>query len=309
MIMTSIRKEDLSLFYYIKDTVLVDFIEIVEKAELIYVESLSSFANDGNSATNSFVYDIAFTTAPFPNERGRGLVYFDAVSGTNYCAPYDVVSGTNINGDLIEGTPEQSSRVIVYDATLNVIPTTEYMIDYVDCRIITSGTCSPAYIDYTWNYISTVDEWEALPAVTPPVVVVDVKPLDKKGYQLGGGKKVRRAVDLHVFASSSAERNDLSEILYDGLYNKGCPLYNFSLGTVLDSDGTWHDRKHNNNKLTSLFDREVISGPIIGNVMFEEVVVKQIPRYSINNKDSEFLDVLNSYRVKISFYMTYYTSY
>jgi len=306
--MTNIRKEDLSLYYYIKDTVLEPFIEFDEKATLTFVEVLSSANNDSDPNTNSLVYELDSNLIPSPNDRGRGWVYFDPVVGDNYCAPYMVVSGTRLDGKYVLGSPEQDARVVVYDADYTIIPPEEYMIDYIDCRVVTSGSCSPAFVDHHWNYVSVVDEWELLPYSNPPIVVVDVKPLNKSGYQLGGGKHVKRSVDLHIFASSAAERNDIVDTLYDGLYNKGCPIYGFPLGSILDYDGTWYGRKNNVNKLTSLFDREVLPDPI-GNAWFDSVVVKPVERFTIDSTDSKYLDKLNRYRSKISFYMNYYTGY
>lgn len=307
--MTSIRKEDLSLFYYIKDVVLENFIEFDEKAALTFVEVLSSSNNDADPNTNSLVYEIDYTGVPSPGDRGRGWVYFDPASGTGYCAPYTLISGTRADGkEISQGTPEQSNRVVVYDSNYNEIDSENYMLDYVDCRVVTSGSCLPAYVDYYWNYVSVVDEWELLPYSNPPIVVVEIKPLNKTGYQLGGGKHVKRAVTLHVFASSAAERNDIVETLYDGLYNKKCPIYEFPLGSVLDYDGTWYGRKNNTNKLTSLFDREVISDPI-GNAWFDSVEVKSVERFAIDTLDAKYLDKLNRYRSRINFYMNYYTGY
>lgn len=306
--MSNIRKEDLSLYYYIKDIVLAPFVEFEEKASLTFVEVLSSTNNDSNPTTNSLVYELDTLLIPAPNERGRGWVYFDPASGTGYCAPYTVVTGTRADGTMVWGTPEQETRVVVYDINYNVIPSTEYMIDYIDCRVVTSGSCYPAFVDYYWNYISVVDEWELLAYSNSPIVVVDIKPLNKSGYQLGGGKHVKRAATLRIFASSAAERNDIVETLYDGLYNKTCPIYAFPLGSVLDYDGTWFGRKNNTNKLTSLFDREVLSEPI-GNAWFDSVEVKPVERFSIDGTDAKYLDKLNRYRSRINFYINYYTGY
>ena len=310
--MKSFRKEDLSLYYYLKELVLIDFVEIDEMATLSYVPELSTHDNDVDPSTNSFVYETLTEVLPNPTARGRGWRYFDTVSGTDGSIdlhnPFPLVSGTNVNGDQIFGIPEQSNMVTVYDASLNIVDSSNYIIDYIDGRIITSGTCNPTYVTYHWNYVSVVDEWAAIEAADPPVVVIDMQGVDKEGYQLGGGKKVIRKVEIHIFASNMAERNDLVETIYDGLYLKSCPLYDFPLGGVLDYDGTWFGRKENPNKLTSLFDRTIVSN-VIGNLEFDKVTARHVnlPLLMTRSRNEVMLSDLNAYRSKISFDLISYT--
>jgi hypothetical protein len=182
------------------------------------------------------------------------------------------------------------------------------MIDYLDGRIITSGTCLPTFVSYAWHYVSIVDEWAAIEAAAPPVIVIDLYGTDKAGYQLGGGRKVIRKVDIHIFASSPAERNDIVETVYDSLYNKSCPLYDFPEGTMLDFDGTWFKRKEDLNKLTSVFDRTTVPD-IIGNLQFENTTSRNVSLPLVMTRDSNavMLSDLNAYRSKISFDLVSYT--
>jgi hypothetical protein len=249
---------------------------------------------------------------PSPIDRGRGWVYFDTCSGTTTIGNLDS-SGNNLESTypVASGIKEQSNRIVVYDATDAVIPETEYIIDYIDGRVVTSGTVTPARIDYYFHYISLVDEWAAIEAADPPVVVIDVMGTDKGGYQLGGGKRIVRKVDIHVFASDTAERNDIVETIYDGLYLKSCPLYDFTNGTVLEYDGTWYGRKENINKLETLFNVSNVSG-YLGNrctLQFENVTTRHIslPLIMTQNRDEVMLSDLNAYRSKISFDMVSYT--
>lgn len=310
--MKSFRKEDLSLYYYIKELVLIDFVEKDELAALSYVPELSTHDNDTDPSTNSFVYETITDMLPNPTARGRGWRYFDISTEldgiTNLCNPFVLVSGTNINGESIMGIPEQSNMVSVYDEYYNLIDQSQYIIDYIDGRIITSGTCNPRYVTYNWNYVSVVDEWSAIEAADPPVVVIDLQGLDKEGYQLGAGKKVIRKCEIHVFASNTAERNDLVETLYDGLYLRSCPMYDFPYGGVLDYDGTWLGRKENNNKLTSLFDRTTVSS-VIGNLEFHKVSARHVnlPLLMTRNINEVMLSDLNAYRSKITFDLVSYT--
>lgn len=311
--MTQFRKEDLSLYYYIKDVVLCSFIEQEEFVELQYSPTLSTANNDADPSTNTYVYIALTDMLPNPTERGRGWVYFDNTADPSpgeYCrAEYPVVSGTRFDGVSCLGTPEQSNRVIVYeDLTSSGVASSEYMIDYIDGRVITSGTVTPSYVSYYWNYVSVVDEWAAIEAADPPVVVIDIHGTDKGGYQLGSGKKAVRKVDIHIFGSSSAERNDLVETLYDGLYLKSCPMFEFPTGTVLDYDGTFYGRRYTSNKLTSLFDRSTVSY-MTGSLYFENVTSRHMnmPLLMTRSRDEVMLSDLNAYRSKISFDLISYT--
>jgi len=267
--------------------------DFIEQEEYISLSHMPEFC----IVNESYVYEALTEMVPSPTDRGRGWVYFD-----------DDFEITLCNTSTSSGTIEQSQRVTAYDAVYSGIDDSEYMIDYIDGRIITSGTVTPAYISYYWNYISLVDEWAAIEAADPPVVVIDMSGTDKTGYQLGGGKKISRKVDIHIFATSTAERNDITETIYDGLYLKSCPIYEFVEGTVLDYDGTWYDRKNNTNKSETLFDRTQIAG--VSNLYFENVVARHVnlPLLMTRNRDEIMLSDLNAYRAKISFDLVSYTN-
>jgi len=158
--MKNLRKEDLSLYRYIKDTVLRDFIE---KEEMVPLELLTELSCNG-----SYVYQAQSPLEPSPIDRGRGWVFFDCpayddngdciystdncisefvtVTGTDYG---NTISGTEYPGNPCTGTPEQSNRVVLYDENLVVISGTPYLVDYTDGRIIMeTNTVVPKYIDY-----------------------------------------------------------------------------------------------------------------------------------------------------------------
>jgi hypothetical protein len=309
--MRKLRKEDLSLYYHIKHLALIDFIEFEEFAPLQELEM-------HEACTEAIRVYAALTewcehdeTLPNPTERGRGWVYLDeetvlsgtycgsTVSGSSYVEQRTRVSLYTISGSVVSGV-ESIEYVLV--------PDTEYIVDYMDGRIITSGTCEPTHVSYYWNYVSVVDEWAAIEAAKPPVIVIDMYGTDKGGYQLGGGKKETRKVDIHVFASNPAERNDIVESIYDSLYLKSCPLYDFPEGTILDYDGTWFGRKEDINKLTSLFNRTTYPG-IIGNLQFENVTARHVslPLVMTRDRNEVMLSDLNAYRSKISFDLVSYT--
>ena len=303
--MTSLRKEDISLYLYIKDVVLKSFTEIEELSSMGIMTDLCSMS--------SYVYGLNTSLIPSPVERGRGWKYFDSPQEIDSCNYYVSVSGSNGDGNPAFGTPEQSSMVILYETsssgTLDVVSPSEYMVDYIDCRIITERKLNIPYVTYKWNYISVVDEWAAVEASEPPVVVIDIQGTDKSGYQLGGGKYTKRKVDIHIFASNPAERNDVVETLYDGLFNKSCILYALPTGSVLDFDGTFYGRRTSltpENKLSYLFDRSKVNG--VGRLMFDTVVARHVnlPLVMTRGVDEIMLSDLNAYRSKVSFDMLYY---
>lgn len=295
-----LRKEDLSLYYYIKDVVMRNFMEHEEDVPLKLLPEMCG--------SNSYVYEYDSPLEPSPTERGRGWRYFDPpVSGTN-CEPFIVLSGTNGDGKEAYGTPEQSSQIQVFSAGVE-ISSEHYMIDYVDGRIITQYPLTSPKVSFWWNYVSVVDEWAAIEAADPPVIVVDMHGTDKAGYQLGGGKKTTRKIDIHIFASHTAERNDIVETLYDGLYLRSCPIYDFPTGTVLDYDGTFYGRRNAvdpENKLTYLFDRKKVSN--VSSLQFDSVTARHVnlPLVMSRGRDEVMLSDLNAYRSKVSFDMISY---
>lgn len=286
--MYKIRKEDLSVYRYLRDLVLVDFIEFQEKDELVL--------NKARSDNTTSVYDIVSYTTPSPFEHGRGIVYFDELN--NECL---------VNTDTVSGTPEQSNRVFVYDESLTTISGNLYRVDYVDGKVIIPAYIEPKYIDYYYQYISLVDEWSGLTAASAPVVVLDIAGTNKSGYQLGGGKKVTRRSNIYIFASSASERADITELIYDGLYLKTCPLYDFPTGSVLEYDGTFYNSKNSTDKSTNLFSRAVVSGT--SNLRFDDVEARNInlPLTTSRRNESATLSDLNAFRARISFDLVSYT--
>ena len=64
---------------------------------------------------------------------------------------------------------------------------------------------------------------------------------DKSGFQLGHGIKNIRGCTIHIFASSSVELKDLTETLFDSLYQKCILPYDFSVGGhPLNFDGSFN---------------------------------------------------------------------
>lgn len=262
--MKKARKEDISLHHYIRNTVLSDFIETEKNVPLVYMDELSE-------SSGAAVYQADSNMIPKPTSTGRGWVYVD---GPGYYT-------------------EQENSVVVYDR-LGAVISGGYSIDYVDGRVIfPDKVVVPAAVTYRWYYVAVVDEWDLVQATDLPVVVVDMMGFSKEGFQLGAGKKVPRRINLHVFASNQAEREDLSESLYDGVYLKSCPLQELVHGTMIDWDGRWNPD----------YTFTTISGHSY--LKFDNPRARNVyPRLmGIPSRDVTQLSDLNRYRCRISFEM------
>jgi len=154
--MYALRKEDLSLQHYIKNKVLADyFIETESNVDLTYLSDIST--------SNSYVYEANSNMDPLPNSRGRGWVYLD-----NYADNF-----------------EQTNSVIVKDSLGTVISGINFMLDYIDARVIfPNDTFNPAVVTYKWNYVAVVNEWSEVLASDVPVVVVDIVSFIKEGKEM-----------------------------------------------------------------------------------------------------------------------------
>jgi len=267
--MKALRKEDLSLHHHIKNYVLRDYIEKEENISLSYLSSESS-------PPTSYVYEANSDMYPSPASKGRGWVYLDN--------PSDVTEQTS------------SGTITVRDAVGTVINGSNYNVDYVDGRIIVDTLSSvPATINYKWNYVSIVDEWPDIEAADTPVVAIGISSFSKTGFQLGAGKFVSRRVDLNIFASDQAEKDDISECLYDGLYLKSCNYQSFPKSTMIDWDGTFNQE----------YEFATISGS--SNLKFDNVESRTVrASLMVPSRDSTMLSDLNRYRSRISFDMIHW---
>lgn len=278
--MKNLRKEDTSLYLYLKDVVLSEFIEKQESVQLNYIEELSN--------SSSKVYDIDDYFDPSPKSRGRGFVYFD-----------DLTNEPLVPCVTSSGTKEQIDRITVYNNVGSIITDDYYIVDYIDCRIIAEPEVEPATIDYHWNYVSLIDEWTELQSTEPPVVVIELSHDSASGFQLGGGRKNVRKCILHIFGSDSAERNELVDVIFNSLYLKRCPLYELEKGTPLDYDGTFYGRKATYDKDSTLFSRTTVSG--VSHMEFDNVKARNVrlPNTITRGFEQIMLSDLNSYRAEI----------
>jgi hypothetical protein len=215
--MKSSRKEDISVYIYIKDCILgPEFIE--------------SYLDAGLSQVSPNVWDIAFVEIPdsklYPFKRGnytgvgRGIPYFNTSSGV--CNP----------------TREQTQNVVVRNGATTI---SGYVVNYIKGQVNTSQDLSSCVVDYGWCYIATLDAWpssETLPAL--PFVTVEVEEGDKSPLQLGGGDIKNAWWNVQIFANTKAERDDIADVIFDGVYNRSCPIYALQAGLPLTKQGVYN---------------------------------------------------------------------
>lgn len=250
MTLSKARLEAISLYNYLKYEVLgYSFIEQLSSQALTYDSDLGLYTPSVDGLT------------PAPNSVGRGWVPFDEVSGS------------------IDVTAEQTSRVSVVGAST-------YSVNYALGGIENPDTV-PTSVSYYWNYVAVVDGWPGSDPPELPIVAIDFSGYGKSGFQLGGGNKTMRSVDIHVFANDSAERSDITEAVYDSLFDRTLSITDYSLGDYLDYDGLYD----------SSFVKSSLSG--VSTMYFDSVSVRNI------NMPNDWSN-LNKFRSVISTTLVYY---
>ena len=220
--MSLARLEDMSLQHWLKGALLpLQWVEKVTNAPLVY-----------NAEKTRFEAQIVW----LPNflSEGRGWVYFDPV-GSNSCVSTSVPN------------TEQTTRITVYNESGSVIGASNYIINYLDGAIVTSGSNPattaegiPTTIDFTQHYVSVLDAWPGTQPPPLPIVAIETGMHKKLPYQIGPGRKAVRGCTAHVFATSSAERDDLTAFIFDALYLRHIPVIDFRQGEPLNYDGTYN---------------------------------------------------------------------
>ena len=200
-----LRVYDASIINYLKYEVLpVYFTERIVNEPLVYSDSLGGYVTQASMVPN-------------PTSMGRGWALFD-----------EVVVGNRV---IVDATTEQSTQVTVSGADT-------YQIDYPGGRIINPNT-APMSVSYSWYYVSLVEGWPGSEPPPTPIVAVDVDRTVKEGYQLGGGTKDILHGSVYVFASSETEKKEITDVIYQSLYNKSLAIKNWHEGSYLDFDGTY----------------------------------------------------------------------
>lgn len=199
-----LRIYDASIINYLKYEILpLHFTEKVVDEALVYSDDLGGYVTESSME-------------PLPTSVGRGWVPFD-----------EVVVGSQT---VVDMSSEQTGQVTVVGAS-------SYTIDYPRGRVIDPDT-TPTTVSYSWNYVSFVEGWPGTAPPPLPVVALDIDETMKSGYQLGGGTKDTLKGSVYVFASSEAEKKDITDVIYQALYNRTLPISNWHEGSYLDFDGT-----------------------------------------------------------------------
>lgn len=202
MSLSRLRIEDITVYNYIKYEVLAkEFVERLQNQSITYNSSLDMYLPS---------YD---GLEPSPVSRGRGWVLFDEVSGG------------------IDSTQEQTSRVSVTGAST-------YEVNYILGGIKNPDT-QPTAVSYDWNYVSVLDSWPGTDPPPLPIVAIDMDSGIRSGFQLGGGYKSERGLSIHIFATSNAERDDLTDTIFDNLFNHRIEVTDYSQGDYLDYNGLY----------------------------------------------------------------------
>jgi hypothetical protein len=221
MTATLAKLEDMSLQHWLKEVILpIKWAERVVNNPLTY-----------SPERERFEADITW----FPNfmQEGRGWVYFEALA---------------TSGTLIPDSPpttEQTTQVEVRNEVGSVIDPSYYDINYKEGAIIASGGTTtpdgvPTEVDYSQYYVSLLDAWPGVNPPDAPIVAVEMGNYRKEGRQLGGGRKAIRTFIIHIFATSSAERDDLAEWVYDSFFQRHIPVIDYRSGEPLNYDGTFN---------------------------------------------------------------------
>lgn len=243
MTMTLARSEDMSLQTWIKHVLLpLKWVEKVVNAPLEY-----------NGDKGRFEAQIVW----LPNflDEGRGWTIFDP-QGSNSCVVNNIPA------------TEQTTRVTVYNQANVVIDPSHYIINYLDGAIIANGGTTtpegvPTTVDFYQQYVSVIDGWPGTNPPDSPIVAVEMGSYQKGPLQLGPGRIASRNVTVHIFATSSSERDDLTEFLHDAFYNRHLPVFDFRGGEPLKYDGTYNQDwvgdllKLNNNDDALFYFRKV----------------------------------------------------
>jgi hypothetical protein len=266
MTVTLAKLEDMSLQHWLKEVILpIKWTERVINNPLTYSTDRSRFEAD-----------ITW----FPNfmQEGRGWVYFETVT-----------SGTYVPDS--PPTTEQTTQVEVRNEVGSVISPAHYTINYKDGAIVASGGTTtpdgiPTEVDYSQYYVSLLDAWPGIDPPDAPIVAVEMGKYRKVGRQLGGGRKAIRNFVIHIFATSSSERDDLTEWLYDSFFQRHIPVVDYRDGEPLNYDGAFNSSYTGNLLILDNNDDALF--------YFDEIVATPI------NINTGNIDDINRFRAKIT---------
>lgn len=222
MTVTLNRMEDMSIQHWLKEALLpTKWVERVTSVPLTYSPERGRF-------------EAQIVWLPNFMDEGRGWVYFNANASP---APDCILNSIP--------TTQQTTRITVYNESAVAISSNLYTINYRDGAIIASGGTTtaegtPTTVDFTQHYVSVIDGWPGTEPPDAPIVAVQTDTFTKNPFQIGGGRIAARNYTIHIFATSSSERDDLTEFLYDSFYNRHIPVIDYRSGEPLKYDGTFN---------------------------------------------------------------------
>lgn len=199
-----LRIYDASVINYLKYEILpIHFSERIVNEPLVFSSALGGYVTQSSML-------------PLPTSAGRGWALFDE---------------TLVNGQtVIDTSTEQTFQVTVAGAST-------FTIDYANGRVLNPDTV-PASVSYNWYYVSVVEGWPGADPPPLPVVAVDMARAEKSPYQLGGGTKDTIEGTVYVFATSETEKKEITDVIYQALYNRSITIGNWHEGGYLNFDGT-----------------------------------------------------------------------
>lgn len=201
------RKEDISLYLYVRDCVIgPEFYEVSEAETL--------------SAAGAGIWQMSTSSDMESFGRGRGLLYFDVEDGR-----------------CLFGT-EQSETVEVYSGGTTA---SGYTVDYLGGRIFSSEDLSSYNVDYLWNYVGVLDAWPYTNVPPLPLVSIELQEAHATGLQLGYGDIRNAYWNIQIFATNKGERDDLMDVIYAGIHHKRCSIYEFDSGLPIKRNGTFNE--------------------------------------------------------------------
>jgi hypothetical protein len=210
------RQEDVSMYFYLRDMVIgPQYVEVFEEEELVLAESGK--------------WDMAYptTTNIHPFSRGthsglgRGLLYFDLAF------------------DSCLFGPEQDDMVRVYDGTGD-LPRIDYSVNYLTGQVYSNLDLSDYSVDYYWHYVSVIDAWPQEDVPDLPVVSIELQLSESLPLQLGGGDIRGASWHVEIFANNKGERDDLMDVIFEGINLRRCPIYTFEGGLPLTREGLYN---------------------------------------------------------------------
>jgi len=151
-----------------------------------------------------------------------------------------VYYATNVSGVTVPATASPSAGVNYFDYTNGLV-------------VYNPGSTpnTPPLITYSYHAVQVIDGFpdvENVDSWQVPLIAVDFSGMRRRPLALGGGHFVNRIYELHVFGSHDSERDQMIQVLSDGLkYN--FPVLNFEVtGYPLNFNG---DRNTNYTRSTA----------------------------------------------------------